>query len=338
MKGIIFAEKEKVVVSDGLSMPKVENGDILTKTLVSGVTIGTELNFLTGGCYSQPWPVLPGYQNVGRVMEAYSQSSPIKVGQRVYSHYWYRPVEFIYSGKKYVKDAGAHLEFRGGPPVHPNLIPLPDDISNEEASLLSVVCIGIHGARRSGASIGKKVLILGLGLIGQFASQAARALGACCHGFDKIELRLEKAKELACEMVFDGKDPDVWEKIGKEAPYDIIIETTGNNNLLDCALKNVAGERNEEGEMVRQGVIYLMGGRDKVEYTNMLAHPKETILMHSSHHTRKEVFEALRLKRLGIIKISPLITHHFSPDEAPEVYKRLLAGDPKIIGVVFKWE
>jgi 2-desacetyl-2-hydroxyethyl bacteriochlorophyllide A dehydrogenase len=337
MKGIVFSEKGKVVVLDDLSNPKVEEGDILTKTTVSGVTVGTELNFLTGGCYSKPWPVLPGYQNVGKVVEIPSDS-PLKIGQRVYSHYWYRPVQFVYQGKQYTHDAGAHLEFRGGPPIHPGLIPLPDDISDEEASLLSVICIGMHGARRSGASIGKKVLILGLGLIGQFAAQAARALGACCHGMGKTDVRLEKAKELSCEMVFDGKDPGVWDRVAREAPYDIVIETTGSNVLLDQALKYLAGERNDEREMIRQGVVYLMGGRDKVEYTNMLAHPKEAILMHSSHHTRKEVYEALRLRRLGILKIASLITHRFSPDEAPEVYKRLLNGDPKILGAVFRWQ
>ncbi len=338
MKGIVFAEKGKVVVLSDLSLPIVEEKDVMTQTLVSGVTTGTELNFLTGGCYSKPWPVLPGYQNVGKVVETYSSNSPLKVGQRVYSHYWYRPVQFTYQGKQCVREAGAHLEFRGGPPTHPNLIPLPDDISDEEASILSVVCIGMHGARRSGASIGKKVLVMGLGLIGQFAAQAARLLGACCHGIARSDMRLEKAKELSCERVFDGKDPAVWEGIGKEGPYDIIIETTGSNALLDQALKHVAGERNEEREMMRQGVVYLMAGRVKVEYTNMLAHPKEAILMHSSHHTRKEIFEALRLRRLGILKIAPLITHRFSPDEAPEVYKRLLHGDPEILGVVFGWQ
>jgi threonine dehydrogenase-like Zn-dependent dehydrogenase len=159
---------------------------------------------------------------------------------------------------------------------------LPEDISDEEASLLSAVSIGMHGARRSGASIGKKVLVLGLGMIGQFAAQSANA-------------------------------------------------------FLDLALECLAGERNEEREMMRQGVLYLMGGREKIEYTNMLAHPKEAILMHSSHHTRKEVHEALRLRRLGIINIAPLITHRFSPDEAPNVYQRLLEGDPDMLGVVFKW-
>ncbi len=260
MKGIVFAEKGKVVVLNDLSNPKVEDKDVITKTIVSGVTAGTELNFLTGGCYSRPWPVLPGYQNVGKIVEAYSKDSPLKVGQRVYSHYWYRPVQFVYQGKQYIQDAGGHLELRGGPPIHPNLIPLPDDISDEEASILSVVCIGMHGARRSGASIGKKVLILGLGLIGQFAAQSARALGACCYGLDKVNIRIEMAKKFACEKVFDGNDPDIWKEIQKDGPYDIVIETTGMNVLLDRALECLAGERNEEREMMRQGVVYLMGG------------------------------------------------------------------------------
>ena len=337
MKGIVFAEKGKVVVLKDMAAPRLESGDVMTKTTVTGVTAGTELNFLTGGCYSRPWPVIPGYQNVGEVIEVSSQDSPLEVGQRVYSHYWYRPVRFTYRGKEFTRDPGAHVELRGGPPVHPNLIPLPDDISDEAASLLSVVCIGIHGARRSGASIGKKVLVLGLGLIGQFAAQSARALGACCHGLGRRRLRLEMAEKLACEKVFDGNAPDVWAQIRDESPYDIIIETTGVNALLDRALECLAGERNEEREMMRQGVVCLMGGRDRVEYTNMLAHPKEAILMHSSHHTRQEVYEALRLRRMGIIKIAPLITHRFSPEEAPEVYHRLLEHDPQMLGVVFKW-
>lgn len=337
MKGIVFAEKGKVVVLKDLEQPRLEKGDIMTRTRVSGVSTGTELNFLTGGCYARPWPVIPGYQNMGEVIEVPSGNSPLRVGQRVYSHYWYRPVEFTYQGRVHNKDAGAHVALRGGPPVHANLIPLPDDIVDEEASLLSVVCIGMHGARRSGASIGKKVLVMGLGLIGQFAAQSARALGACCHGLGRRAIRLEMAEKLACEKVFDGDDPEIWKKIREEAPYDIIIETTGINAPLDLALECLAGERNEEREMMRQGVLYLMGGRDKIEYTNMLAHPKEAILMHSSHHTRKEIEEALRLRRLGLITIAPLITHRFSPDEAPEVYQRLLQRDPEILGAVFQW-
>ena len=90
----------------------------------------------------------------------------------------------------------------------------------------------MHGARRSGASIGKKVLILGLGLIGQFAAQSARALGACCYGLDKVNIRIEMAKKFACEKVFDGNDPDIWKEIQKDGPYDIVIETTGMNVLL----------------------------------------------------------------------------------------------------------
>jgi threonine dehydrogenase-like Zn-dependent dehydrogenase len=142
---------------------------------------------------------------------------------------------------------------------------------------------------------------------------------------------------MGCEKVFDGNENDVWEQIQNESPYDIIIETTGVNAFLNHALECLAGERNEEREMVRQGVLYLMGGREKVEYTNMLAHPKEAILMHSSHHTRKEVREVLRLRRLGIIKIAPLITHRFSPGEAPDVYDCLLKRDPDMLGVVFRW-
>ena len=341
MKGIVFGGKGKVVTLDDISPPDLQPGDIMTRTRMTGITAGTELNFLLGGCYSRPWPVIPGYQNVGEVIKVTSPDSPLKVGQRVYSHYWYRPLRFTYEGKSYLQDetalgAGAHVEYRGGPPLHPNLIPLGDDISDEEAAFLSVVCIGMHGATRTGASIGKKVLVIGLGMIGQFAAQAARASGACVHALGRRRIRLDLAEKFSSERVFDAGDASVWGEIRKEAPYDIIIETTGSQDL-DRALECLAGERNEAREMVRQGTLYLMGGRDTISYTNILAHRKEAILMHSSHHTRKEVDEALRLRRLGLLHIVPLITHRFTPDEAAHVYGRLLKGEPEMLGVVFKW-
>ena len=103
------------------------------------------------------------------------------------------------------------------------MIPLPEDIPGEQAALLSVVCIGLHEARRSGASIGKKVLVLGLGLFVQFASQAARLLGACCHGFGRWRLCLDLAEKYACERVFSGREPNVWNQIKREGLYDIVI-------------------------------------------------------------------------------------------------------------------
>jgi threonine dehydrogenase-like Zn-dependent dehydrogenase len=89
--------------------------------------------------------------------------------------------------------------------------------------------------------------------------------------------------------------------------------------------------------MMRQGV-FLMGGRDKIESTNMLAHPQKAILMHSSHHTKNEVFEALRLWRLGSLKIGPIVTHQFPSDRSPEAYTRLLERDEDMLGVVFRWD
>lgn len=48
MKGIVFTDKGKAHVVDDISSPKLEHGDVLTKTRTSGVSTGTELNFLTG--------------------------------------------------------------------------------------------------------------------------------------------------------------------------------------------------------------------------------------------------------------------------------------------------
>ena len=45
------------------------------------------------------------------------------------------------------------------------------------------------------------VLVVGLGLVGQFAAQAAKALGACCHAVDLLPGRLETRPDLKSQCL-----------------------------------------------------------------------------------------------------------------------------------------
>jgi len=73
--------------------PKPEPDQILTKTLVTGVSIGTELIDYRGAMEKLPkkwkkvhpyaFPQLPGYENVGEVVEVGKKVKDIEVGDRV---------------------------------------------------------------------------------------------------------------------------------------------------------------------------------------------------------------------------------------------------------------
>jgi threonine dehydrogenase-like Zn-dependent dehydrogenase len=233
--------------------------------------------------------------------------------------------------------SGAQGSERVGPADSADLIPLPQWIPDLPAAFLSVAAIGLHTARRGGVRPGMRVLVTGLGPIGLHAVQGARSLGATVDGLDRVPFRLDTARAAGCAVAFDARGETVWEEVAGYGPYDVVIETTGANALLDPILRVVAGDRTPEREMARQGVVVLVGLRARAEYTFGLAHPKEVILAHTSHHTRRDLDDVLAHWRRGTWLIEPLVTHLIRPEEAPAFYRRLSAGSDDVLSVAIDW-
>lgn len=323
LKAIVFPAKGHVTLWDELSLPELGPGDLEVRTTYSGVTAGTEKNLLTGGNYSPGFPVLPGYQQVGRIGRIGPAVVDWQVGQRVYAHFWGHP--FIGPAHHGI---GAHVAARVGP-AGGNLIALPEEISDDEAALLSVASIGLHAVRRAGVGLGQRVLIFGLGIIGQFAAQAVRALGGRAIGVDPVAARLAWARQLGCEQTFDHGTPEVWEQLAAAGPFDAVIETTGLNDLVDAVL--------ERALLVPRGSIVLVGGRFRVEYDFNRAQRLEAAILHTTHHENADSLEVIRLLQAGLWQIAPLITHRFRPEEAPDAWRLILGERPEWLGIVFDW-
>jgi predicted dehydrogenase/threonine dehydrogenase-like Zn-dependent dehydrogenase len=63
-------------------------------------------------------------------------------------------------------------------------VPLPDGVSFESASFVTVGAIALHGVRQAELTLGETVVVLGLGLVGQLAVQICSAAGARVFGVD----------------------------------------------------------------------------------------------------------------------------------------------------------
>lgn len=117
------------------------------------------------------------------------------------------------------------------------LLPIPDDVPYERAALACCALGPSFGAFEAmGVVEGDTVLITGLGPVGLGAIVNARYRGARVLAVESIPWRIEKAKELEVEAVFDPKDPDALAKVR---------EATGGRGVdfaLDCS-GNVHAER-----------------------------------------------------------------------------------------------
>ena len=80
--------REKVLVDDWAEPDAPVGNQVVTQTIYSGVTNGTERNDLLDGNYAHPDEALPagwGYQNVGRVVELGPDVARLEVGDVLYA-------------------------------------------------------------------------------------------------------------------------------------------------------------------------------------------------------------------------------------------------------------
>src|SRR5690606_11463350 len=111
-----------------------------------------------------------------------------------------------------------------------NLIRLPDEVSDEQAILLSdIFPTGYFGADLAGIKPGHTVAVFGCGPVGQFAIASARLLDAGrIFAVDAVPDRLDMARQQGAEAI----------DFNTEDPVATIRELTGGIGA-DCAIDAV---------------------------------------------------------------------------------------------------
>lgn len=106
----------------------------------------------------------------------------------------------------YVKVPG-HIVRNGG------LIPIPDDISFEQASFVEPTNCCLKAVKKAQIEPGQTVLITGAGPIGLMFIMLVKYFGANAIATDLIPSRIEKALSVGADAAFDPRDPDLPQKI-----------------------------------------------------------------------------------------------------------------------------
>ena len=111
-----------------------------------------------------------GYSAAGVVAEVGAAVDGIRVGQLVATGG---------AGK------ANHAEFQAVP--HLLCAVVPDGVPPQDAAFVTLASIPLHALRLSGVGLGAKVVVLGLGLLGQLAARLAMACGCDVAGIDPSE-------------------------------------------------------------------------------------------------------------------------------------------------------
>ena len=137
---------------------------------------------------------------------------------------------------------GAFAEFVIAP--QQNLIPVPQGVTLEEASMTEPAAVALHALRRVQTPIaGKTVAIFGAGPIGLMTAQWARIMGAVeIFLFDIVADKLKLARQLGFGSVFNSATGDPTEVINAQTDgkgAHVCIEAAGVPTTYRNALSSV---------------------------------------------------------------------------------------------------
>ena len=219
-------------------VPEPGENDVLVKVEACGVCGSDIPRVLTTGTYH--FPTIPGHEFGGIVTKAGKNVPEEYVGRRaaviplipchtckeceVGQYAQCEHYDFLGS-----RNDGGFAEYVRVPAA--NLVFVPDNVSAEAAALLEPISFALHVIENCGVEFGENVVVFGLGAIGIFIAQWAKAFGAKrVFAVDLDEKKIEIAKQIGLEDAVCGKDVDVVEYIMKEtngAGVDAAFEASG---------------------------------------------------------------------------------------------------------------
>ena len=165
-------------------------------------------------------PSAMGYSSAGVVLEAGSRVSDLLPGARV-----------ACAGGGYA----VHAELNYVPM---NLcVPLPDAVTFEAGAFATVGSIALHGIRQAEPSIGERVAVIGLGLVGQLTCRLLLASGCEAVGIDVDSALVDRARSSGIHRAYERSEVDASNPPSAAAGCDAIIITaaTGSDDPIRLA-------------------------------------------------------------------------------------------------------
>ena len=222
--------------------------------------------------------------------------------------------------------------------VQKNLLRLKPETDFRDAALVEPLACVVQGIADARLCAGQNVLVIGTGPIGLMFVALAKHLGCKVAVAGRGEKRLQAARRLGAEKIFEVEnDGDVVKAVaGRDAalrrpgsaarrphPFDVVLEAVGKPETWEAALQLVR----------RGGVVNFFGGcpsGTKVSFDTELVHYSNLTLTASFHHTPRAVRQALELVETGVIRARDFVDGECPLSQLPELFKQMSAGNHAI--------
>jgi 3-hydroxyethyl bacteriochlorophyllide a dehydrogenase len=283
-------------------------GDVVVDIEWSGISTGTERLLWSGRMPPFPgmgYPLVPGYESVGRVVEA-GPESRLAIGEHVFvpGARCFGPVHSLFGG------AAAKVVVASS-----RIVPIDQQLG-DRAVLLALAATARHAIAAPGAVAPD--LIVGHGVLGRLLARLA--------------------------VIEGGKPPVVWERnparaggaegyevidpaMDQRRDYRSIYDVSGDSGLLESLIGRLA----HGGEVVLAGFY-----SEPLKFAFAPAFMREARLRVAAEWREPDLHATKALVESGRLSLDGLITHRHAAQAADSAY-RTAFNDPACLKMVLDW-
>jgi len=330
MKAAVLEELNKVVVQE-VPDPEIDDDSALMQVKATCIC-GSDLRIMKYGNPRVKTPAIIGHETSGVIVKVGKNVTRVKEGMRVAigadvpcgQCSWCRNGMGNNCAVNYAvgyQIPGAFAEYMKLPRVlleEGPVTPIPDSLDFDTAALAEPLACVLNGLELVNMSLGKTVVIVGLGPIGCMLTNLARAMGATkIIAAERSANRMEIAQQYGADVYIDTSVEDLVarcrEETDGEGP-DIVITSCPSVDVHEQAIEMVA----------HRGYVNLFGGLPKgtrpLSFPSNTIHYKECFVTGSHGSVPRQHEIAVKLLAKGMVSVAPLITHRFPLEDINEAF------------------
>jgi len=341
MKSLVKTKSEPGIWMEDVPIPKYGVNDVLIKIKKTAIC-GTDIHIYLWDEWAKstiPVPMTVGHEFYGEIAEIGKEVKGLKVGQRVSGegHITCGLCRNCRAGKIHlcrntigvgVNRPGCFAEYLSIPAT--NVLPLPDNITGDQASILDPFGNATHCALAFNV-VGEDVLITGAGPIGIMAVAILRHIGARHVVITDVnEHRLELARKMGATRAVNVKYQklnEVMDELGMTEGFDVGLEMSGNPS----ALNDMVRVMNHGGSMA---ILGIPPQETAIDWNHVIF--KGLVIKGIYGREMFETWYKMIAMLQSGLDISPVITHHFPIDDYQNAFQIMASGQSG--KVILDWE
>lgn len=326
---VVFTAPNEVAYQ-AITCPEPDANDAVVRVTHSWISNGTEGSFLRGERIQgdtayhagDPWPfpIVAGYQKIGVVESVGANVTDLEVGETV----------FTATGK--VDGMYRAMGGQVSPCISPRnqIIKLPTHHDPLAYAGLVLTQVGYNCGVRPPVEIGAGAVVIGDGMVGQWAAQTLAWRGANVVLVGRHDDRLAKFLRGPHRHCINARNTD-WVKAVQQMLPDgiqVAVDTVGSIDAVEA----LVGMMNRYGHIVSAG---FYGTDDLIGLQQF--RDSELSLDFVSGWTRERMLQTRDLITAGYLQTLPLITHHFPAADAAKAWQLIEQKREPVLGVILDW-